>query len=339
MYLIEPIRDGKYVTDGAYALAMQVYVQNNIFLDDDILFPYYCDPKVEIGKFQNAVAEINQDYLDENNILLVRRDTGGGAVYVDSGAVNICYLMADNGIFGDFKRAYEPARAALHSLGVTEVEQRGRNDLLIEGKKVSGSAMTISNGRVYGGYSLLLDVDFEAMDKVLNPNRKKLASKGIASVRSRVGQIRDYLAPEFAQVTTHEFKDLMVCRLLGLNHIDEAKRYVLTADDWAGIDRLVADKYKNWEWNYGNSPQYSYQRDGRFACGTIDIHLEIEKSRIANCRIYGDFFGKADIAELENSLIGTRMIAEEVEAVLASQDLTSYFGQVTSQELTDLIFS
>lgn len=339
MYLIEPIRDGQYVTDGAYALAMQVYVQNNIFLDDDILFPYYCDPKVEIGRFQNAVAEVNQDYLDAHDILLVRRDTGGGAVYVDSGAVNICYLLQDTGIFGDFKRAYEPALSALRSLGVTEVEQTGRNDLVIEGKKVSGSAMTISKGRVYGGYSLLLDVNIEAMEQALKPNRKKLQSKGIASVRSRVGQIRDYLAPEFAQVTTENFKNLMVCRLLGLEEINQAKRYVLTAEDWAGIDQLVADKYKNWEWNYGNSPQYSYQRDGRFACGTIDIHLEIEKSRIANCRIYGDFFGKADMAELEASLIGTRMIAEEVEAILANQDLTSYFGQVTSQELTALIFS
>ena len=102
MYLIEPIRNGKYVTDGAVALAMQVYVQQNVFLDDDILFPYYCDPKVEIGKFQNTVAEVNEQYLKEHNIQVVRRDTGGGAVYVDSGAVNVCYLIQDNGIFGRF---------------------------------------------------------------------------------------------------------------------------------------------------------------------------------------------------------------------------------------------
>lgn len=174
MYLIEPIRNGKRITDGAVALAMQVYVQENLFLDDDILFPYYCDPKVEIGKFQNAVVETNQDYLKEHHIPVVRRDTGGGAVYVDSGAVNICYLINDNGVFGDFKRTYQPAIEALHHLGVTGVEMTGRNDLVIDGKKVSGAAMTIANGRVYGGYSLLLDVDFEAMEKVLNPNRKKL---------------------------------------------------------------------------------------------------------------------------------------------------------------------
>ncbi|WP_161942606.1 biotin/lipoate A/B protein ligase family protein, partial [Streptococcus suis] len=99
---------------------------------------------LEIGKFQNALVEINEDYLKENNILLVRRDTGGGAIYVDKGSVNVCYLIQDNGIFGDFKRAYQPAIKALHELGAVEVEQTGRNDLVIEGKKVSGAAMTIS---------------------------------------------------------------------------------------------------------------------------------------------------------------------------------------------------
>ncbi|MFA9414487.1 MULTISPECIES: lipoate--protein ligase [unclassified Streptococcus] len=339
MYLIEMIRDGQYVTHGAYAMAMQVYVQQHIFLDEDILFPYFCDPHVQIGKYQNAAAEVNQDYIDKHQLPIVRRDTGGGAIYIDRGAVNFCYLTSDMSLFGDFKRAYEPAITALKSLGVFLVEQRGRNDLVIEGKKVSGSAMTITNNRIYGGYSLLLDADHEAMAQVLNPNRKKMASKGIASVRSRVGTIREYLAEEYQRVTADEFKDLMICRLMGIDEVSQAKRYVLTDEDWAAIDRLVAEKYQNWEWTFGNSPQYSYQRDGRFACGTIEIHLEIEKSRIASCKIYGDFFGKGDIAEVEAALLGTRMIAEEVEAVLDKLDLPTYFGQVTATELTGLIFS
>lgn len=339
MYLIEPIRDGQYITDGAVALAMQVYVQQEVFLDDDILFPYYCEPKVEIGKFQNAIVEVNEDYLKEKNILLVRRDTGGGAVYVDSGAVNVCYLIQDNGIFGDFKRAYAPAMRALKELGVTQVEQTGRNDLVIESKKVSGAAMTISNNRVYGGYSLLLDVDYEAMERVLHPNRKKIESKGIKSVRSRVGSIRPYLAEEYQGITTDEFKNLMTCKLLGIDHLDQAKRYELTEEDWEAIDQLVADKYKNWDWNYGNSPQYSYRRDGRFAAGTIDIHLDIDKGRIAHCRIYGDFFGKGDVAEVEQALIGQRMEQEDIQAILESIDLARYFGKVSAGELVDLIFS
>lgn len=339
MYLIEPIRDGQYIRDGAVALAMQVYVQQNIFLDDDILFPYYCDPKVEIGKFQNALVEVNEAYLKEKNILLVRRDTGGGAVYVDPGAVNVCYLIQDNGLFGDFKRAYQPAIQALHELGAVQVEQTGRNDLVIEGKKVSGAAMTISNNRIYGGYSLLLDVDEEAMSKVLNPNKKKIESKGIKSVKSRVGTIRPYLAKEYQTVTTEEFKNLMTCKLLGIDSINQAKRYELTAKDWAAIDQLVRDKYKNWEWNYGNSPQYSYRRDGRFTGGTVDIHLEVEKGRIAKCRIYGDFFAKGNINEVEAKLIGTRLLEEDLLAALADLDMEHYFGKISAEELVDLILS
>ena len=252
MYLIEPIRNGKYIDDGAVNLAMQVYINNNIFLDEDILLPYYCQPKVEIGRFQNTAVEINQDYVDENNIKVVRRDTGGGAVYVDDGAVNVCCILEqDTSIYGDFQRFYRPAIQALHNLGATDVIQSGRNDLALNEKKISGAAMTLLNNRIYGGYSLLLDVDYDAMVNVLKPNRKKIESKGIKSVRARVGQIRDALDPKYQDITIHEFKDLMIKQIMGIDDIKDAKRYELTDEDWAGIDQLVAKKYDNWEWNYG----------------------------------------------------------------------------------------
>lgn len=339
MYLIEANRDGKYITDGAYCLALQVYVKDNIFLDEDILFPYYCEPTIQIGRYQNPAVEVNHDLVEARGLQIVRRDTGGGAIYIDRGAVNFCYLTNDMSLFGDFKRAYEPAIAALKSLGVDLIEQRGRNDLVIEGKKVSGSAMAISHGRIYGGYSLLLDVDYDAMEQVLSPNRKKMASKGVASVRSRVGNIRDYLSAEYGQVTADEFKDMMICRLMGISDVKDAKRYELTAEDWAAIDQLVKDKYSNWEWTFGNCPQYSYQRDGRFACGTIDIQLDIDKSRVARCKIYGDFFSKGQVTEIEEALLGTRLVREDIQAVFESFDLPTYFGQVTAEELTDLVLS
>lgn len=340
MYLIEPIRNGKYIDDGAVALAMQVYVNHHIFLDEPILFPYYCQPKVEIGRFQNTAVEINQDYVDEHQIQVVRRDTGGGAVYVDPGAVNVCFLIpGDTDIYGNYKKFYAPAIEALHRLGATEVEQSGRNDLVIDGQKVSGAAMTLVNGRVYGGYSLLLDVDYDAMVAVLNPNRKKIDAKGIKSVRSRVTSIREHLAPEYQNVTTSEFKDLIVTQLLGIDDIKDAKRYVLTDEDWAAIDALTARKYKNWDWNYGRSPRYSYNRDARLEAGTIDVSLEVEQGRIAACRIYGDFFGQGDISDVETALIGTRVVYEDLMRALEEIDVPFYFGNMTDEALVQLILS
>ncbi|AYX90884.1 MULTISPECIES: lipoate--protein ligase [Staphylococcus] len=340
MYLIEPIRNGEYITDGAVNTAMQVYVSQNIFLDDDILLPYYCDPKVEIGRFQNTAVEINQDYIDEHGIQVMRRETGGGAVYVDRGAVNMCCLLQnDNSIYGDFQKFYEPAIKALHNLGATEVVQSGRNDLEINGKKISGAAMTLINGRIYGGYSLLLDVDYEAMIKVLKPNRKKIESKGIKSVRSRVGSIRDNLAIEYQNITIHEFKDLMIKQLLGLDDINDVKRYELSEADWHVIDEMVAKKYKNWEWNYGRSPRYEYNRDAKLAAGTIDITLAVEQGRIVACRIYGDFFGQGEIKEVEQQLIGVRVVKADLLDALSEIDIPYYFGKTSAEELVELILS
>lgn len=340
MYLIEPFRNGEYITDGAYALAMQVYVQDNIFLDEGIIFPYHCRPKVEIGRFQNAVSEVNQDYLEENEILLVRRDTGGGAILVDDGAVNVCFLVPeDTGVYGDYKKMYAPVIKALNNLGIENVEQSGRNDLIIDGKKVSGGAMTMSNGRVYGGFSLLLDINVEAMVAVLNPNRKKIESKGIKSVQSRVTTLREHLAPEYKGVTTDEFKDLIIKEFLSIDDVNDAKRYELTDKDWAEIDKLVEEKYKNWDWNYGKAPRYSYNRDGRLSAGTVDISLDIEAGRIDHCSIFGDFFGQGDIKDVEEALKGTRVVREDLNEKLNSLDLNHYFGKLEASELTDLILS
>lgn len=340
MYLIEPYRNGEYITDGAYATALQVHVQQNIFLDDGIIFPYYCDPKLEIGRFQNAAAEVNQDYLDDNGIILMRRETGGGAILVDDGAVNICFLVSeDSGVYGDYKKMYEPVIRALKNLGVKNIEQSGRNDLVIDGKKVSGAAMTLTKGRVYGGFSLLLDINPEAMVQGLNPNRKKIESKGIKSIRSRVTTIREHLAPEYKDVTTPEFKDLMIKELLSLKDIDEAKRYELTGADWQAIDKLVEEKYKNWDWNYGKSPQYSYNRDARLTPGTVEVSLDIKAGKIRSCSIFGDFFGQGDIKDVEDALIGIRVERSELESVLETLDLSHYFGKIEPRELVNLILS
>ena len=278
--------------------------------------------------------------MKEKDIILVRRDTGGGAVYVDNGAVNVCFLMpGDTDVYGNYKKFYQPAVDVLHSLGATEVEQRGRNDLTARGKKVSGAAMTLVRGKIYGGYSLLLDVNYEAMVNALTPNRKKIESKGIESVRARVMGMRELLKPEYQNVTIDEFKDLVICGLMGIDDIKDAKRYELTDEDWAAIEKLADEKYRNWDWNYGKSPRYNYNRDAHLAIGTVDFSLEVEEGRITKAKIYGDFFGKGNVRDVEEKLIGVRVKEEDLLEALGSVDLTHYFGNVEAKELVDLILS
>lgn len=237
------------------------------------------------------------------------------------------------------KKFYQPAVDVLHSLGATEVEQRGRNDLTARGKKVSGAAMTLVRGKIYGGYSLLLDVNYEAMVNALTPNRKKIESKGIESVRARVMGMRELLKPEYQNVTIDEFKDLVICGLMGIDDIKDAKRYELTDEDWAAIEKLADEKYRNWDWNYGKSPRYNYNRDAHLAIGTVDFSLEVEEGRITKAKIYGDFFGKGNVRDVEEKLIGVRVKEEDLLEALGSIELSFYFGNVEAKELVDLILS
>src|SRR5699024_473833 len=195
MYLIDSMRNGEWIYDPGMSMALQDYVKEHLFLDDDILFPYMMQPAIQIGKFQNAYEEINQPYMDDQNMSFSFLFTG------------------DNNINGNYARLYEPAIKALGKLGVKKVEQKGRNDLELDGKKISGAAMTIVKGRVYAGYSLLLDPNYEAMVQALNPNQKKIDSHGIKSIRSRIGSIRPYLAEEYKDITLWEFTNYMICEL------------------------------------------------------------------------------------------------------------------------------
>nr|WP_289038075.1 lipoate--protein ligase [uncultured Allobacillus sp.] len=344
MYLIEPKRNGQWVYDPGVSMAIQDYVKNHIFLDEDILFTYMMHPVVQIGKYQNAYEEVNQPYMDEHGIQIVRRVTGGGAIYLDDRNMSFCFLMdvnQSNDIFGNYKRLYEPAIEALKKLGVDEnlLEQKGRNDLVLDGKKISGAAMTVEKGRVYAGYSLLTDPNYEAMVSALNPNMKKLESHAIQSVRSRVGSIRPYLASEYQNMNVWEFTDYMLCELLGIDDVSEAKRYELTEEDWANIDQLTAEKYHNWDWNYGRFQQFEYKMTERFPVGTITVGLVVKQGKIADVQITGDFFGKKDTKEIEAALMGVRLRKADILEALQPFDLSDYFGNISTEEFVSFLMS
>lgn len=340
MYLIESRRNGEWIYDPGIAMALQDYVQNHIFLDDDILFPYMIHPTVQIGKFQNAYEEVNQPYMDKHDIKIVRRETGGGAIYLDDWNMNFSFLFnGDTDIYANFSRLYEPAVKALNKLGVEGVEQQGRNDLVLGGKKVSGAAMTVVQGRVYAGFSMLLDPNYEAMVAVLNPNQKKIESHGIKSIRSRVGSIRPHLASAHREMTVWDFAEYMMCQLLGVENSSEAKRYELTSDDWQAVEKIAVEKYNNWDWNYGRFHQFDYELTERFSIGTVRIGVTVKHAKVAAIQITGDFFGTKDVKDVEMALMGTRLKKDDLLKALEQLDLVNYFGSLTKEEFVSFIVS
>ncbi|MBG9980294.1 lipoate--protein ligase [Facklamia lactis] len=341
MILIEPKRNGEWVYDQGTTMAIQAYVRDNIFLEEDIVFPYMVNPSVQIGLYQNAYEEVNQPYMDEHNIGLVRRETGGGAIYLDDRNMSFCFLFnSDNekDIFGNYKKLYAPIVEVLGKLGVEGLEQEGRNDLTLNGQKISGAAMTVVKGRVYAGFSLLLDPNYEVMEIVLKPNKKKIESHGIQSVRARVGTLRAALADEYKEITVEEFTDFILKELLEVKDLSQAKRYELTEEDWLAIDAIANKTYNNWDWNYGRFKEFQYQVNERFeGVGTLHVGMTVKNAVIDAIQINGDFFAVKPIKEVEDILQGTRLRKEDIEQALKEISLADYIAKMDNQKFINFL--
>ncbi|MDN6452201.1 MAG: lipoate--protein ligase family protein, partial [Lactiplantibacillus plantarum] len=183
-------------------LATEQYLMNNVDFDEPLVLFYYEEPCIIVGRNQNTLEEINADYVREHHITVTRRLSGGGAVYQDLG--NLCFSFvvdSDSQEFGDFKTFTKPIIDALHDMGATTATVSGRNDLLVDGKKFSGNAMYSRNGKTFSHGTLMLNVDLNVVPQALTVPTDKIASKGIKSVRSRVTNLRPYLAPEYQNIT------------------------------------------------------------------------------------------------------------------------------------------
>ncbi|MDD3521192.1 MAG: lipoate--protein ligase [Actinomycetota bacterium] len=326
MYIVDNNSDNAY-----FNIASEEYLLKN--KDEDFFMLYINPPSIIIGKNQNTLAEINTDYVNENNISVVRRLSGGGAVYHCHGNLNFSFIINDNEeSFMDFKKFTQPIISILDKMGV-KAQLSGRNDILIDDKKISGNAQFKSRGRMIHHGTLLFSSDLSKLEKSLKANPLKFKDKATKSVKSRVANICDYLENP---IDIYEFKKLVISGILEVNK--DCKIYDLTEDDKKSISKLVEDKYFTWEWNYGYSPKYNYSNEEKFACGLVQVYLLIEEGFISSIKFYGDFFGKRDIAELEKKITGIKHDKKHIEDVLKNTDLDSYFAGITSDELLGLLF-
>lgn len=324
--------DNQGITDPRINLAIEEYALKNLPNNDDYLLFYINGPSIIIGKNQNTIEEINDQYVKENNIHVVRRLSGGGAVYHDLGNLNFSFIMTDDGrSFHNFKKFTEPVVAALQSLGVN-AELSGRNDIQVGERKISGNAQYFSVGRMFNHGTLLFDSEIENVVSALKVNQVKVQSKATKSIRSRVANICEFLDQP---MTIEEFKAYLLKSIFAGNEIEE---YKLTEEDWAKIDQLSKSRYQTWEWNYGESPKSNFSQTMRFDIGTVEAKLNIVNGKISEAKIYGDFFGVRDVAELEEMLNGVPYTKDAVLELLNKVDLQNYFGKIDAIQFVELFF-
>lgn len=316
-----------------YNLAFEEYCFKNLPQDEDYVIFWINEPAIIVGKNQNTIEEINSDYVRKNNIKIVRRVTGGGAVYHDLGNLNFTIITTVEGkVKIDFGKINIPMVKSLEKLGIN-AELSGRNDLTVDGKKISGIAQSVNKNRVLNHGTILFDTDLTVLSDALKVRKDKIESKGVKSVKSRVTNIKPYLNEDIDILT---FKDLLMENIFALEN-QEPEEYKLSDSQLSDIEKLFKEKYLTWEWNYGESPEFDYKNYRRFPFGSIEVRLQVKGGVIQESKIYGDFFGTEDVSLLEEKLKGKRYNREEMADFIKNEPLEKYFGNITDEEFLELI--
>ncbi|MFV0497625.1 MAG: lipoate--protein ligase [Candidatus Fimivivens sp.] len=315
----------------AYNLAFEEYILKHR-CEGDYLLLWQNDNTIVVGQNQNTEAEINRAFVEANAINVIRRVTGGGAVYHDLGNLNYSFIT-DAGASDQIalSRFTAPVVSALKELGV-DAEASGRNDILAGGKKCSGTAQRLFENRILHHGTLLFDANLGMAAQALNVDPAKFQSKSAQSVRSRIGNIRELLPKD---MTLPAFWDYLKRVLAGSGLIQDT----LSPQELDEIEKLKIAKYDTWEWVYGRSPKYDMTNKCKWAGGLIEARIAVEKGCIADLIFYGDFLSVDSMDEVVAALRGCPFRREDVADVLRKFDLPRYFGTITLDEILNTMFN
>lgn len=312
-------------------MAFEEYVLRNR-KEDAYLLLWQNSNTIVVGQNQNAEAEINRAFVEEHKINVVRRSTGGGTVYHDLGNLNYSFIT-DSGDASQLTMARftQPIVSALQRLGL-DAEASGRNDILVNGKKVSGTAQRLMGQRILHHGTLLFDSNPDMISGALQVDPEKFRSKSTKSVRSRVGNIRSFLAEDMDLQTFWEY-------LKGALSESGMILDQLTEDELKEVRELEQSKYRTWEWNFGRSPKYDFKNKSRFDGGSLEIGVQVEKGFIVQIGFYGDFLSVISLEPLQEALKGCAFRKEDVKRILAGFSLGEMFGGITCEEILSTMFS
>lgn len=307
-------------TDPHFNMSLDEYCLEQVSSNEPFFYLWRNRPAVIIGLNQNAYSEVNLDYLDRHGIILARRVTGGGAVYHDLQNMNYTIIGKQVGP--------QPMVEALRSLGLP-AELTGRNDIFVEGRKISGYARRVRQDREIVHGTLMYDVDLETLSRALDTPDSKMNAKGIVSVRSHVANLKEYL-PGFSSL------DELQAKLQELLSAGDAE-IRLSEDQLDEVRKIAREKFSTWEWIYGHSHEADFSAKEKFACGTVEVHVRVDRGLISEIVFGGDFLGDLSTKILEKRLVGLRYEKDILAAKLREEDVSRYFEGIDSGQLARLI--
>ncbi|MDP3306077.1 MAG: lipoate--protein ligase [Erysipelotrichaceae bacterium] len=319
-------------TNPYFNLALDEYALKHIHLDEDFFFLWRNEPSVIVGKNQNTLEEINQAFIDKNNIKVARRVSGGGAVYHDLGNLNFTFIMnVDDPGEVSYKKFVQPVIDALAQMGV-RAEASGRNDILINGLKISGNAQRMANKKLMHHGTLLYDVNIENLVQALHVADDKYISNGVKSVRSRVTNIKEHL-PDSTDIV--DFWDSLH---FFLSNKGKDKEIVLNEKEIAKIEFEAMNRFATWDWIYGKSPEFNFVNKKRFKGGSLEVKADVKHGHIQSIRFMGDYIGLKDVDAIEAIVKNIRFHRTDIDHRLSEYDLGIYFGDINKEEILSLMF-
>lgn len=315
-----------------YNFALEKHLITNPKFNDDYFFFYIHKPSVIIGKHQNAYEELNLKFISDNNIYVARRLSGGGCVYHDEGNLNFSFITRrEKNQNIDFTRYTEYIINALKAYGVN-AQLQGRNDLCVNGKKFSGNAQYLSEGKVLHHGTLMVDVNIENMLNALNVSNIKIESKAIKSVRSRVINLAEVLPDK---IDINNLKNSIISEIFDGKNVDV---YSLTQEDINAIDDLATNQFATDSYNFGIKKTYNITKKRKYPAGIVQANMNVNKNIIQGFKITGDFFANEETTHIEQELLGSTFNKSVIYNKLKKINFDGVIKNFTTEEMIDLLF-